>query len=163
MGKVTLKDYPEGPAWLTWWEANRGWVGSPLWVDRGFQEHPSCAGFEVQIICLNSDPAVRGSAWEMGPTLLGTQAMLRSGLQPYPDAQPAEIVQNFLIGLSNKGVDTWYLAGKVQSAPIPSGEGTIVQYYQLVRFEWPANASSSDTAKVQLTVLGKTATEQHWG
>lgn len=160
-GTVVLRDYLDGRRWLTWWRAHRSWAGAPLWAERPYREHPSCAAFEATIVCWNPDAKVKGSTWELHPLLLGTQALRRAGLEPYPSAPPAEIISAYIASLAVESEDVWYRFGAVQSAPILMGD-TIVQYYQLARFEWPADAKPHETNKVRQTALGRLAVEQGW-
>jgi len=159
IGAVTLHDWPDGRRWLSWYRANRDWAGQPLWADRPHGQAASCAAFTATIVCLNLKSRARDSRWNLLPELLGTTAMLKAGLQPVSSAQPADIVNAYLLALRARGVDTWYRVGAIQSPPLIVG-ATEIQYYQRAQLQWPVG--SRDPATIRLAPLGQLALANGW-
>jgi hypothetical protein len=158
-GQVTLIEHPDGRTWLSWWRHNRSWAGPPIWTDKPYEDFASCAAFVRTIICVNFDPKVRHSVWQLTPVLLGRTAMLKAGLLPDSSSQPAPIVAQYMAQLRAKGVDVWYRFGAIQSPMLVVGN-TAVQYFQRVRLEWPAG--SQDPGDIRLAPLGQEGLESGW-
>jgi hypothetical protein len=157
-GPVTLHDWPDGRTWVSFWRSNRDWTGAPLFADRPFQEQASCAGFVYTIVCLALDSPTTGY-WKLAPVLLGTQAMRRDNFLPVSHAQPAELLNRYLLNLKAQGADIWYRFGALQSPPITVGDVTI-EYYQRARFSWPTH--SHDVRDITIAPLGQIAVDQGW-
>jgi hypothetical protein len=158
-GPITLRDYPDGRRWLTWYHENALWAGAPLWADHPFHELASCAGFVTTIICWN--PKAPEAPWNLGQLRLGTAALTRAGLEPASGAIPADLVANYMATLQIQQVDTWYRFGRIQSPPIVMSDRAM-QCYEFACLEWHIREGVGDPTSLKLVPLGQRATREDW-
>jgi hypothetical protein len=149
--RVVLGDYPDR-GWLSYYRANRRWLGDPRWGERPHDLFASCVGFTNYVVCHNPDPKAAGTAWEFLPLLLGEQH-LPTGAAPQLDAPLAPAVRAYLSRLEADGEDWFYWLGRVVSpAYCPPEGGECFQVFQRQVLRWPAG--NSDPGGVRVSPLG---------
>jgi hypothetical protein len=132
--KILLIDY-EDRKWLSYWRQNKEMLGDPIFAEKPLYTEYNCVGFENYLVCWKADMSLRGSIWQFQPMLLGMQYL---PITSRPDDKAAldPLVQRYIIMLEQKGVDSFYWLGMVQSQANCYSDGNCIQIFQRQMLTW---------------------------
>ena len=95
-----------------------------------------CQTFELGRLCFN--PA-NSDDWQVEFDNLGLVDLTSNGYTPLPGSDPHPAVRDWLLSLSEVGVDPWRVAGRIISEPVCQ-RGRCSQWADKTRFAFPETA-----------------------
>lgn len=107
-----------------------------------------CQTFELGRLCFN---AANPDDWQVEVDNLGLTDLTSQGYVPRPGASPHPAVRDWLLSLTEVGVDAWRVVGRILSGPVCEDDQCI-QWADKTRFSFPEEAVSA--AEVQRDPLG---------